>query len=135
MSDDVPPDVMDRARRLFGDLTEGRWEQARSEFDVTMRERAEPDRIARGWSNVASTAGRLEGIGALSARRSGDYTLVLVPLTFRKGRAMGRMVLNRDGEVAGVSLEYPHRRRFDPRTVRAFFLKNPDIGDLLHARL
>ena len=135
MNDDVPPDVMDRARRLFGDLTEGRWEQARGEFDVTMRERADPDRIARGWSNVAGTAGRLEGIGALSARRSGDYTLVLVPLTFGNGKAIGRMVLNRDGTVAGVSLEYPHRRRLDPRIVRGFFLKNPDIGDLLHARL
>lgn len=135
MPDDVPPDVKDRARRLFGDLTEGRWEQARSEFDTTMRERANPDRIARGWTHVAGSAGRFEGIGALAARQSGDYTLVFVPLTFGNGKATGRMVLNRDGEVAGVSLEYPRRRRLDPRPVRAFGLKNPDIGDLLHLRL
>jgi hypothetical protein len=134
MPEDVPPDVEDRASRLFSDLTEGRWEQACSEFDMSMRERADPERIARGWSNVAGSAGRLEGIGTLSARRSGDYTLVLVPLTFGNGKALGRMVLNRDGEVAGVSLEYPSRRRLDPRIVRTFFLKNPDIGDLLHTR-
>jgi hypothetical protein len=134
MPDDVPPDVGDRAQRLFGDLTEGRWERARSDFDMTMRERADPDRIAQGWANVAGSAGGFEGIGALSTRRSGDYTLVLVPLTFGNGKAIGRMVLNRDGKVAGVSLEYPRRRRLDPRTVRGFWVKNPDIGDLLHAR-
>jgi hypothetical protein len=135
MPEDVPPDVKDRAHKLFGDLTEGRWEQARNEFDVAMRERADPERIARGWAHAAGSAGRFEGIGTLSARRFGDYTLVLVPVTFGNGRAIGRMVLGRDGKVAGLSLEYPRRRRLDPRTVRGFGLRNPDIGDLLHAKL
>jgi Protein of unknown function (DUF3887) len=135
MPDHVPPDVKDRAQRLFGDLAEGRWEQARSEFDTTMRERADPDRLARGWTHAAGSAGSFAGIGAPSARRSGDYTLVVVPLTFGNGKAIGRMILNRDGEVAGVGLEYPRRHRLDPRAVRAFGLKNPDIGDLLHVRL
>jgi hypothetical protein len=135
MPDDVPPDVKDRAQRLFGDLTQGRWEQARSEFDATLRGRTDPDRIARGWTNVVGSAGRLEGIGDPSTLRHGDYTLVLVPLTFGNRKAVGRMVLNRDGEVAGLSLEYPRRRRFDPRAVHGFFVKNPDIGNLLHARL
>ncbi len=135
MADDVSPDVTDRAQRLFGDLTEGRWEQARGGFDATMRVRADPERIARGWAHVAGSAGRFEGIGAVATRRSGDYTLVLVPLIFGNGTAIGRLVLSRDGAVAGLSLEYPRRRRLDPRTVRGFGLKNPDIGDLLHARL
>ncbi len=135
MTDDVPPDVKDRAQRLFGDLAEGRWDNAHGEFDLILRGRADPERIARGWTNVAGSAGRFEGIGALATRGSGDYTLVLVPLTFGNGTAIGRMVLNRDGQVAGLSLEYPRRGRLDPRTVRGFFLKNPDIGDLLHARL
>ncbi len=135
MADDVPPDLKDRAQRMFGDLSEGRWDQARGEFDLTMRRRTDPERLARGWTNVAGSAGRFEGIGAPAARRSGDYTLVLVPLTFGNGKATGRMVLNHDGEVAGLSLEYPRRRRLDPRTVRGFYLKNPDIGDLLHARV
>jgi hypothetical protein len=135
MSDDIPPEVKDRAQRLFGDLTEGRWEQARAEFDVTLRGRVDAERIARGWANVAGAAGRFEGIGDLATRRSGDYTLVLVPLTFGNGKAIGRMVLGPDGEVAGLSLEYPRRRRLDPRPVRGFGVKNTDIGDLLHARL
>jgi hypothetical protein len=134
MPDHVPPDVKDRAQKLFGDLTEGRWEQARSQFDVTMRERADPERIARGWAHAAGSAGRFEGMGSLFAKPSGSYTLVFVPLTFGNGTAIGRMVLNRDGEVAGLALEYPRRRRLDPRAVRGFGLKNPDIGDLLDAK-
>src|SRR6266568_4726202 len=34
---DVPPDAADRARALFGDFAEGRWEQTRGEFHENMR--------------------------------------------------------------------------------------------------
>jgi hypothetical protein len=135
MPDDIPPGVKDQAQRLFGDLTEGRWEQACTEFDMTLRGRVDPERIARGWTNIAGAAGRFEGMGDLAARRSGDYTLVLVPLTFGNGEAIGRMVLGPDGKVAGLSLEYPRRRRLDPRAVRGFAIRTPEIGNLLHARL
>jgi Protein of unknown function (DUF3887) len=128
MTQDVPPGREDKARALFGDLIAGRWEQAHQELDVSMRGHADAERIARGWTHVANPAGNFERMGAPSARQSGDYTVMDVPLTFRAGEAIGRVVLNRDGKVAGLSLEYPHRRRLDPRPVQGFVLRNPEVA-------
>ena len=128
MTQDVPREREDKARALFGDLIAGRWEQARQELDVSMRRHADAERIARGWTRVADPAGNFERMGAPSARQSGDYTVMDVPLTFRAGEAIGRVVLNREGKVAGLSLEYPHRRRLDPRPVQGFVLRNPEVA-------
>ena len=128
MTQDVPREREDKARALFGDLIAGRWEQARQELDVSMRRHADAERIARGWTHVADPAGNFERMGAPSARQSGDYTVMDVPLTFRAGQAIGRVVLNRDGKVAGLSLEYPRRHRLDPRPVQGFVLRNPEVA-------
>jgi hypothetical protein len=128
MTRDVPPDRQDQARALFGDLIAGRWEKARQEFDVIMRGHADAERVARGWTHVAGPAGGFERMGAPSARQAGDYTVMDVPLTFGAGEAIGRVVLNGDGKVAGLSLEYPHRRRLDPRPVHGFVLRNPEVA-------
>jgi Protein of unknown function (DUF3887) len=128
MTHDVPPGREDKARALFGDLTAGRWEKAHQEFDVTLRGHADSERMARGWTHVAERAGNFERMGALAARQSGDYTVMDVPLTFEDGEAIGRVVLDRDGKVAGLSLEYPRRRRRDPRRVQGFVLRNPEAA-------
>jgi Protein of unknown function (DUF3887) len=128
MTDDVPLEREHKARALFGDLIAGRWDTALQEFDATMLAHADAGRLARGWTHVAARAGSFEGMGALSARQSGAHTVIDVPLTFRAGQALGRVVLNRDGKVAGLSLKYPRRRRLDPRPVQAFVLRNPEVA-------
>jgi hypothetical protein len=136
MTQRIPPDPESRARSLFGDLIEGRWEKARREFDVGVRH-ADADQIARGWTNVTRPGGSFEGMGRPSARQSGGCTVVSVPLTFQAGDACGRVVLGRDGKVIGLALEYPRRHRLDPRRVHAFTVGNgdPEVARALHARL
>jgi Protein of unknown function (DUF3887) len=136
MTRDIPPDTEDMARALFGDLVEGRWEKAYREFDVGMRGHVDVDQIARGWSHLADSAGDFESMGAASARQSGDYTVVAVPLTFESGDAIGRVVLDHDRKVAGLTWQYPRRRRLDPRRVQVFALGNggPEVAGALHAR-
>jgi len=51
----VPPDAIDRARALFGDFTEGRWEQARGKLHQDMRGRVDVvGHIAHWWAHTAS---------------------------------------------------------------------------------
>jgi hypothetical protein len=136
MAQEVPPDTESRARSLFGDLIEGRWGKARREFDAGVRH-ADADQIARGWTNVTGRGGSFEGMGAPAARQSGGYTVVSVPLTFQAGDGSGRVIFGRDGKVTGLSLEYPRRRRLDPRRVHTFTVGNsdPEVAKALHARL
>jgi hypothetical protein len=130
MSHDVPPAREDKARALFGDLIAGRWEKARQEFDVVMSAHADAQRIARGWTHLTDRAGSFERMGVPTARQSGGYAVIDIPLTSQAGEATGRVVLNRDGKVAGLAVKYPHRPRLDPRPVRVFVLRNPEVERL-----
>jgi uncharacterized protein DUF3887 len=136
MTQEIPPGTESQARSLFGDLIESRWEKARREFDAGLRGHADADQIARGWTNVTRPGGSFEGMGAPAARQSGGYTVVSVPLTFQAGDATGRAVLGRDGKVTGLALEYPRRRRPDPRRVHVFAVGNgdPEVARALRAR-
>src|SRR5260370_31624285 len=81
----VPPGAADRARALFGDFIEGRWEQTRGEFHENIRGHVDTGRIAHGWAQAASSAGGFERVGEPSARQFGESTLVELPLTFTAG--------------------------------------------------
>jgi hypothetical protein len=59
-----------------------------------MRGHVDTGRIARGWTTSASSFGGFVRMGEPSARQSGDYTLVEVPLTFRAGEGLGRVALD-----------------------------------------
>jgi hypothetical protein len=133
---DIPPDAIDRARALFGDFTEGRWEQARSKLHQDIH--GHPDvvgRIAHGWARTASPVGGLERVGQPSARQFGDYTLVELPLAFNAGEGLGRVALDQEGKVAGLSVQYPRRHRLDPRPVRILARGIPGVENLItHGR-
>jgi hypothetical protein len=127
----VPPGATDRARALFGDFIEGRWEQTRGEFHEHIRGHVDAGRIAQGWAHAASAAGGFERAGEPSARQFGDYTLVELPLTSKAGEGTGRVALDQDGKIAGLSVQYPRRHRLDPRSVRILVHGIPGVTDLL----
>jgi hypothetical protein len=124
----IPPDAPERAHTLFGDFIEGRWEEKREEFSENLRGHADADRIARGWAHTASSAG---GFKRPCARQFGEYTVVELPLAFKAGEGIGRVALDHEGKVAGLSVQYPRRRRLDPRPVRVFVHGIPGVTDLI----
>jgi hypothetical protein len=127
-----PPDATDRARALFGDFTEGRWDEARGRLHDDMRGGADVvGQIARWWAHPDSPAGGFVRAGEPSARQSGDYTIVEFPLTFRAGQVLGRVAVDQQGKIAGLSVEYPRRRRLDPRPVRILARGIPGTWDLI----
>ena len=125
MTQDIPPDASDRAHALFGDLIEDRWEVVRREAAGRLGDRM--DQFARGWRDMAHSAGNFNRIGVPVARQSGDYTLVDVPLIAGRGEATGKVVFDTEGKVRGLALKYPRRHRLDPRPVRILFFGNPEI--------
>jgi hypothetical protein len=135
VTQDIPPDAVARAGALFGDFIEGRWGEARPEFDARSDDHVFMDRFARGWRDMADSAGSFERIGAPVARRSGDCTVVDVPLIAGRGEAIGKVVFDTDGKVAGLAIKYPRRHRLDPRPVHSFFLGNPEVLGLGRTRI
>jgi hypothetical protein len=104
MSHEVPPGAADLAVEIFSGHSEGRFEQIRSDFDEHLQQRLTADRLAAAWASMIGMFGQLESIGQPFARRTGDDTLVDVPLHFEAGDARGFVRLDADGKVAGLAI-------------------------------
>jgi hypothetical protein len=134
MTQDIPPDARDRARALFGDLIERRWENVDRELDASLRGQVRVD-----WFDRArAKAGSFERMVVLPARPSGGYTAVDVLLTFGAGDALGEVVFDRDGKVAGLGLEYPYPRPPWPEPGNRHgggVIRNPAIAGLMRTQL
>jgi hypothetical protein len=98
------PELADRAAALLGCLVTGRWEEARQEFTQILREHLDAEHLARGWAQTAAQMGRCERMGEPFAYRVGADTAVDIPLHFEAGDRTGRVVFDRDGQVAGLFL-------------------------------
>ena len=138
MTQPIPRGATDRACVLFSDLIEGRWEKVDGEFDASLRGNVD---LARQWAGVVDSAGSFERIDTPSARQFGGYTLVDVPLAFAAGEAIGEVVFDRAGKVAGLALEFPYPRPRPPEQRRrqwqqgirrgGFIVRNPEIDGLM----
>jgi hypothetical protein len=104
MSTEIAPGVADRAVTIVACLAEGRWEEARRDFNAKMSEALDGKRLADAWARMASLVGGYEGMGEPFAHRIADHTVVEIPLRFEAGEATGRVVFDEDGKVAGLWL-------------------------------
>jgi hypothetical protein len=137
VTQEIPPHAMDRAYVLFSHLIAGRWAEAQRELDARLREQVSPDAFARAWAKAVSSVGGFEHMNAPSARRFGGYTVVTVPLIFAAGEALGEVVVDNAGQVAGVALQFPFPRPRQPEPGKpqgGFAVRNPEVASLMRAR-
>jgi hypothetical protein len=104
MSTTVTPGTADRAVAIIASIAEGRWEEARRDFNAKMSQALDATLLADTWARMASLVGGYEGMGEPFAHRVADHTVVEIPLRFEAGEATGRVVFDEDGKVAGLWL-------------------------------
>jgi hypothetical protein len=92
----------DRAIEILGCIIEGRWGDARRDFDEKMLEVVDADRIALAWAHTIGEIGRYERMGDPVAYQAADATLVDVPLYFEAGDRTGQVAFGRDSKVIGL---------------------------------
>jgi hypothetical protein len=102
MNRQLVPGAADRAVEIVGCIVEGRWEDARREFDERMLEAVDADRIASAWAQTIGEIGRYERLGEPVAYQVGDVTVVDVSLYFEAGERTLRTSLNQAGQVIGL---------------------------------
>ena len=62
--------------------------------------------------------------------------MVAVPLTFAAGEALGEVVVDNAGQVAGVALQFPYPRPRHPEPGKpqgGFAVRNPEVASLMRA--
>jgi hypothetical protein len=134
VTQDIPPDARNRAHALFGDLIDGRGENVHRELDACLRGQVRVAWFDRTRAKMADAAGSFERMVALPARRSGGYTMVEVLLIFAAGDALGEVVFDRGGRVAGLALEYPYPRSRWPEPGKRHgggIIRNPAVAGLM----
>jgi hypothetical protein len=92
----------ERALEIVGCIIEGRWEEARRDFDQKMLEVVDADRIAHGWAQTIGEVGQYERTGEPVAYQAGDLTMVDVSLYFEAGERSVRVALDQAGQVGGL---------------------------------
>ena len=102
MAEVILPGAADRAVELIGDVIEGRYAQARQDFDDVVAHGLDEQRLAAAWAHVVGLVGGYERMGAAHAYQAGDYTVVDVALHFEAGDLTGRVSYDRAGKVAGL---------------------------------
>jgi len=104
MSTTITPGTVDRAVAIIASLAEGRWEEARRDFNIKMSQALDAARLASAWARMASLVGGYEGMGEPFTHRVAEQTVVEIPLRFEVGEATGRIIFDEDGKVAGLWL-------------------------------
>ncbi len=99
---DTLPEAADRAAAIFGLLAQGQWAEVCRDFDETMREHLDADRLATGWAQTAGLVGALEGMGEPLTFQVGAGTVVDIPLHFEAGERTGRVSFGPGGKIAGL---------------------------------
>lgn len=107
MSRETLPGAADRAIEILGCIIEGRWADARRDFDAAMLEAVDADRIARGWALTVAEVGGYERMGEPLVFQADDATVADLPLHFEAGDRTGRVVFDGNGKVIGLLIRPP----------------------------
>ena len=105
MSAEIAPGAADRAVTIVACLAEGRWEEARRDFNAKIGEALDDRRLADAWARMASLVGRTTRVSAGRSPAGWPMrTVIEVPLRCKAGEATGRVVFDEDGKVTGLWL-------------------------------
>lgn len=107
MTDKILPGAAERAAALVADLTDGRWEEVRRDFDETVAAGLSATKLAATWAQAVGMVGAYEGMGEPVPHQAGDHTIVDIPLSFEAGDLTARVAYDGDGKVAGLFLRRP----------------------------
>jgi hypothetical protein len=105
----VPPGAAQLAAAFVARFTAASWDEVLADFDGTMRERHDPERLASGWAHLIGMFGNYQAMGEVNPVPAGQGTVVDVLLHFEAGEAMLFASFNPDGKVTGLRLHLAPR--------------------------
>lgn len=94
--------LITKARAIVSAVEEARWQDARKDFDATMREGLPSSKLAVSWAAYVKEFGDLESMGDAEVVDSGVYKVVNIELDLSKREGEARVTFDEKGKVAGL---------------------------------
>ncbi len=108
---EVPPvaesELVARARQFLSALQADDFEAACRDFDATMRQVANPEKLAEFWKMAPAQLGNFVSQGAARGEKLGDYDIVLISCRFSDQTLDARVVFDREKKIAGFQFVPP----------------------------
>ena len=101
MGSQAPPDASRRAVRSLRQFLDGEFEALRSDFNERMREACPVTLLKSVRSSLTREMGKVLELGTPSVTSRSGYTVVDIPIIYRKGQRKGRVALDADAHIAG----------------------------------
>jgi dienelactone hydrolase len=92
------------AREFVFALAEGRYDEARKEFDRKMSQAAPASKLEELWAAVTSQAGNWQKVAGTRFAEEAGYRVVFVTGLFEKGSLEIKVVFNTQGKISGMWL-------------------------------
>ena len=96
-----PPDASRLALRSLRQFLDGEFDALRADFNERMAEACPVSLLASVRSSLARELGRVLELGNPRVTPGAGYTVVDIPITYKKGRRKGRVALDPDARIAG----------------------------------
>ncbi|MGV4981815.1 DUF3887 domain-containing protein [Streptomyces sp. NRAIS4] len=90
------------ALQTLDDIVKGDYKAATAHFDTTMHKRLPPDALEKAWKSYQTQFGRYQSHQKPKDTKSGQYTVVSVPLRMQHGPGEFRLSFDKTGAVSGL---------------------------------
>jgi len=90
------------ARRFVGHLKADEFDAAFRCFDATVREQMPPEKLSEIWRSIEKSAGVFQAVGDPTVQVAGEYTVVVLPGTWKNAKLDIQVTVDRGGLIAGL---------------------------------
>ncbi len=108
------------ATDFFNAMQEGKFDQAQSFFDESVKSKIPVDVLTQLWTNIGTKLGKVKSITPVRSQQQGDYTLVIVEGDFENDTQNFTLAFNTTGKMVGFFLQ--------PKSAASAYI-NPQYAD------
>lgn len=97
-----------KAKEILGTYAARNWEVLRRDFDHRMLAGLSEAMLAETDASITAQVGEIVSQGDPSAKVSGEYLVVDIPIEFERGGLKFRVTFNVNGKISGLWLLNPN---------------------------
>jgi hypothetical protein len=92
------------AKSMIGALDRGDMTAATKSFDPKLHEKLPDDKLKEGWASLGQKFGQRSGFGQTQSQQINDVTVVLLPMTYQRGKVGAQVACNDKGAVLALQI-------------------------------